>query len=51
LTKGQILKVLQTSWRPEGVHVPVESFDAGTVEFISYLFQTHHFEPVGVVNY
>lgn len=27
LTKGQILKVLQTSWRPEGVHLPIETFD------------------------
>jgi DNA transposition AAA+ family ATPase len=27
LTKTQILKVLQTSWRPEGVHLPIESFD------------------------
>jgi hypothetical protein len=27
LTKGQILKVLQTSWRPEGVHQPMENLD------------------------
>jgi DNA transposition AAA+ family ATPase len=27
LTKAQILKVLQTSWRPEGVHLPIERFD------------------------
>jgi len=27
LTKGQILKVLQTSWRPEGVDLPIETFD------------------------
>jgi DNA transposition AAA+ family ATPase len=27
LTKGQILKVLHTSWRPEGVHLPIETFD------------------------
>jgi DNA transposition AAA+ family ATPase len=27
LTKGQILKVLQTSWRPEGVNLPIETFD------------------------
>jgi DNA transposition AAA+ family ATPase len=27
LTKGQILKVLHTSWRPEGVHLPVDTFD------------------------
>lgn len=27
LTKVQIFKVLQTSWRPEGVHLPIETFD------------------------
>ena len=27
LTKGQILKVLQTSWRPEGIILPIETFD------------------------
>jgi DNA transposition AAA+ family ATPase len=27
LTKGQILKVLETSWRPEGVHLPMENLD------------------------
>ncbi|MBV8969738.1 MAG: AAA family ATPase [Verrucomicrobia bacterium] len=27
LTKDQILKVLHTSWRPEGVHLPIETFD------------------------
>ena len=27
LTKGQILKVLHTPWRPEGVHLPIETFD------------------------
>ncbi len=27
LTKAQILKVLQTSWRPDGVHLSVERFD------------------------
>jgi len=27
LTKVQIFKVLQTSWRPEGVDLPIETFD------------------------
>jgi DNA transposition AAA+ family ATPase len=27
LTKAQIHKVLQARWRPEGVHLPIESFD------------------------
>jgi len=27
LSKAQILKVLQASWRPEGVNLPIETFD------------------------
>ena len=27
LTKAQVLKVLQTSWRSEGVHLSMESYD------------------------
>jgi DNA transposition AAA+ family ATPase len=34
LTKAQILKVLQTSWRPEGVHLPIESFDGESLAAI-----------------
>jgi DNA transposition AAA+ family ATPase len=34
LTKAQILKVLQTSWRPEGVHLPIESFDGESLKAI-----------------
>jgi hypothetical protein len=34
LTKGKILKVLQTSWRPEGVHLPMESFDGESLAAI-----------------
>jgi hypothetical protein len=34
LTKAQVLKVLQTSWRPEGVHLPIESFDDASLAAI-----------------